>query len=68
MGFLKDLGYVMTYNEYTEFIERYKRKGLMEFIGLWKNYKESNIPLKDLHWGEEIEYHLYTFKEEENEV
>jgi hypothetical protein len=68
MGFLKDLGFVMTYNEYKEFIAAYKQKGIMEFIGLWNMYKDRRIELNDLHWGEEIEYHMYTFKEEENIV
>jgi hypothetical protein len=68
MGFLKDLGFVMTYNEYKEFISMYKQKGIMEFIGIWNTYKDRHIELQDLHWGEEIEYHMYTFKEEENVV
>ena len=43
MGFLKDLGFVMTYNEYKEFIALYKKKGIMEFIGVWNAYKDKRI-------------------------
>ena len=68
MGFLKDLGFVMTYNEYKEFIAKYKQKGIMEFIGVWNAYKDKRLSKEDLHWGEEIEYHMYTFKEEDNRV
>jgi hypothetical protein len=35
----------MTYNEYKEFIQAYKQKGIMEFIGIWNAYKDRRIEL-----------------------
>lgn len=61
MGFLKVLGRVQTYNEYKdkEKIERYKMHGLRQFLALYEGNKDKFIAMKDLKWGEEMEYQLY---------
>ena len=58
----------MTFNEYKEHINCYKKAGLLQFQNLFKRYKDIKINKENLHWGEEIEYHLYSFREEENLV
>jgi hypothetical protein len=68
MGFFTTLGYLMTYNEYKEHVKCYKRAGLIQFTNLIKAHRDRNIEAKDLHWGEEIEYHLYSFREDQNLV
>jgi hypothetical protein len=68
MGFLTVLGYVMTFNEYKAHINCYKKAGLLQFANLFKKYKDIKISKENLHWGEEIEYHLYSFREEEDLV
>jgi hypothetical protein len=68
MGFFTTLGYLMTYNEYKEHVNCYKKAGLKQFENLIKAHRDRKIDKKDLHWGEEIEYHLYSFRENENLV
>ena len=59
MGFLSTKGGVLTYSQYKEKIEQYKRHGLMQFVSVYNAHKNKYIPLKDLKWGEEMEYQLY---------
>ena len=59
MGFLNIQGGVLTYNQYKDKIETYKQHGLMQFASVYNAHKERYIPLKDLKWGEEMEYQLY---------
>ena len=40
----------------------------MQFMKLYNLHKDRQIKEEDLHWGEEIEYHLYTFDEETQKV
>ena len=61
MGFLSIQGGVLTYSEYKDKIETYKRHGLMQFASVYNSHKEKFIPLSDLKWGEEMEYQLYVF-------
>jgi hypothetical protein len=68
MGFLSVNGFLMTYEEYKHWQVRYKRHGLMQFCNLYNTHKARQIPQKDLHWGEEIEYSLYFFDEEHKRV
>ena len=42
--------------------------GLKQFISLYNIHKDRQIEEQDLHWGEEIEYHLYTFDENNQKV
>ena len=58
MGFLKVLGSVQTYNQYKEQekVERYKQHGLKQFLAIYHGNKDKYIPMKDLKWGEEMEY------------
>ena len=59
MGFLQVKGAVLTYSQYREKIEQYKRHGLLQFCSLYNSHKHRSIPLKDLKWGEEMEYQIY---------
>ena len=49
----------MTFSEYKEHCEQYKIMGLKEFIELYKAHKNVHKELKDLKWGEEMEYNLF---------
>ena len=60
MGFLTVNGMLMTFDEYKQKCEHYKTLGLRQYSNLHSIYEKREIPMKDLHWGEEIEYHLYT--------
>jgi len=42
-----------------------KEFGLMQAIALYNKYKDIYIPIKDLHWGEEVEYHTVIFNHDE---
>ena len=63
MGYLTVNGVLMTYAEYKDLQDKYKKHGLMQFVKLYNIHKDRQIAEKDLHWGEEIEYHLYKFDE-----
>ena len=56
MGFLTILGDVLTYDQYKEKIAQYKQHGLNQFISVYEANKGKFIPLKELKWGEEMEY------------
>ena len=68
MGFLSINGYIMTYAEYKKHIKCYKKAGLLQYVQLYKRHKDRFIQAEHLHWGEEIEYQLYSFDEESNFV
>ena len=59
MGFLTINGMLLTYSEYFKLIEHYKIHGVMQFLKLYSIHKDRRIEPRDLHWGEEIEYHIY---------
>ena len=58
MGFLGVKGGVLTYNQYKDKIEFYKRHGLLQFVSLYHAHKGKRIPIDQLKWGEEMEYQL----------
>ena len=68
MGFLTVNGNLMTYDEYKHLINLYRAHGIMQFMKLWNVHKDRQIELENLHWGEEIEYKLYKFDEENQKV
>jgi hypothetical protein len=68
MGFLTVNGVLMTFKEYEALIGQYKAQGIFQFIKLFETHKDKHIAVKDLHWGEEIEYSLYSFKPAERSV
>ena len=68
MGFLNVKGSVLTYNQYKERIESYKRHGLLQFLSIYDGNKDQFIQLDDLKWGEEMEYHLYTCDSNKNVI
>ena len=49
-------------------ITLYRMHGLMQFVKLYKKHVNRQIDAADLHWGEEIEYHMYAFDDEHNTV
>ena len=68
MGFLSIQGGVLTYSQYKDQIETYKKHGLMQFVSVYNSHKSRLIPLKDLKWGEEMEYQLYVFDEQNKSI
>ena len=68
MGFLTVNGILMTYDEYKHLTQLYKMHGLMQFVKLFNIHKDREIDASDLHWGEEIEYHMYAFDDAKEEV
>ena len=68
MGFLTVNGHLMTYDEYKELIMLYKKHGIDQFCKLFRKHKDVQIDAADLHWGEEIEYHMYSFDDQNKEV
>ena len=40
----------------------------MQFVKLFNIHKDRQIDAADLHWGEEIEYHLYKFDKDNQSV
>lgn len=37
---------------------------MIQFAKLYEKHKDKKVEYKDLHWGEEIEYHLYRLDDE----
>jgi ribosomal protein S1 len=68
MGYLTVKGKLMTYNEYKHLIEKYKHRGLLEFLDIYNAHKDKHRERRDLHWGEELEYTLFHFDEKNNKV
>lgn len=64
MGFLVIKGKMMTYLEYKDLIEKYKQRGLLEFLEIYLAHKDRHKERRDLHWGEELEYTLFHMDEE----
>jgi len=49
-------------------IEKYKINGLLQFLHVYMSHKDRFIEKKDLHWGEEIEYSLYSIDQQSRRV
>ena len=64
MGFLNVKGGLLTYNQYKDKMENYKRHGLRQFKSLYNAHKDRYIELADLKWGEEMEYQVMTCDED----
>ena len=64
MGFLTINGMLLTYEEYQQLIDHYKIHGVLQFLKLYQQHKDRRIKPEELHWGEEIEYHIYTLDKE----
>lgn len=67
MGFLNIKGKMLTYEQYKEHIQKYKDRGILEFIELYNEHKDKHKERRDLHWGEELEYmlfHMYVDKKQ----
>lgn len=58
----------MTYDEYKDKQDMFRKHGLLQFIKLFQIHKDRQIDEADLHWGEEIEYHLYKFDQNNQTV
>ena len=61
MGYLTVQGKLLTYSQYKDKCEDYKIHGLNEFLTLFNKHKGVHKEVKDLRWGEEMEYNLYYF-------
>lgn len=68
MGFLTINGMLMTYDEYKGKVECYKTLGLRQYAKLHHAFQEKQIEPQSLHWGEEIEYHLYSLDHKNKQV
>lgn len=68
MGFLTINGMLMTYDEYKSKVNCYKQIGLRQFANYYSIFKDKQIASAQLHWGEEIEYHLYSIDHENRSV
>lgn len=68
MGFLSVNGMLLTFDEYKELVGHYKVHGLLQFIKLFNIHKDRELTPAQLHWGEEIEYHLYSLRSQERRV
>lgn len=58
----------MTYKEYKHLIEKYKQRGILEFLEIYNAHKDKHRERRDLHWGEEMEYTLFVLDEENKRV
>lgn len=61
MGYLNVQGQLLTYNQYKDRVEMYKKHGLTQFLKIFEAHKNREIERENLHWGEEIEYSLFYF-------
>ena len=68
MGLLKVAGKLLTYNEYKDQLEKHKMHGLKQFKSGYLAHKDKYIELKDLKWGEEMEYSIYKYDAELNMI
>ena len=67
MGFLSVQGGVLTYNQYKDRVENYKKHGLNQLVSIFEAHKDRFIPLEQLKWGDEIEYQLYQIGDKNDE-
>lgn len=68
MGFLTTNGMLLTYDQYKNKTRCYNALGLKQFTTLYSKHKDKQIEEQDLHWGEEIEYHLYSVDHDNKQV
>lgn len=59
---------MLTFNEYKHLEDIYKIHGLLQFIKSYEAHKDKQIEVENLHWGDEIEYHLYLLDKEGKSV
>lgn len=65
MGYLTIQGHVVTFNDYKEMLSFYKYHGLRQFLAIYHAHKDRHIEENDLHWGEEIEYSVFSMSDPE---
>ena len=68
MGFLNIKGKMLTYEQYKDLIQKYKDRGILEFIELFNAHKDKKKAPRDLHWGEELEYMLFHLYDDRSEA
>jgi hypothetical protein len=68
MGFLDIKGKMLSYSQYKDLIEKYKQRGILEFIEILKAHKDIHRERRDLHWGEELEYILFHLNDDKHSV
>lgn len=42
--------------------------GVLQFLTLFNIHKDRYLKKEDLHWGEEVEYHIYSFDDASKSV
>ena len=57
MGYLTVKGKMLTYSEYKSEIEKYKWRGLLEFLEIYRGQKDKHRGRKDLHWVKNLSTH-----------
>jgi len=65
MGFLTLKAETYKWLESIPMQDVIKRHGLNQLIKLWKTFSGLQIPIEELKWGEEVEYHVFSLKDEE---
>ena len=65
MGFLTVKTETYTWEESLAFQDIIKQNGLLQLLKLWKINVNVQKKLQDLKWGEELEYHVFSIKDEE---
>lgn len=63
MGFLSDTGQTLDYQEAKNFIDYVKKHGIIQFLNLFKKFKDFKQDDSDIKWGDEVEYHLINIDE-----
>ena len=58
----------MSYESSGEGRKIIKKHAIIQFLKLFEAHKDIEIPLSDLKWGDETEYHLITFEGEGEEL
>ena len=66
MGFLVDVGQTLNYYESKPFIDYIKQHGIIQFLLLYKKFKDINQD--KTFWGDEIENHLLHLDSETNTI
>eukprot|EP00331_Platyophrya_macrostoma_P009164 CAMPEP_0176425816 /NCGR_PEP_ID=MMETSP0127-20121128/11595_1 /TAXON_ID=938130 /ORGANISM="Platyophrya macrostoma, Strain WH" /LENGTH=636 /DNA_ID=CAMNT_0017807011 /DNA_START=33 /DNA_END=1943 /DNA_ORIENTATION=+ len=66
MGYLKDVGNTLSYHESKKHIEGVKKDGIIQFLNLFKKFK--NNEATGLLWGDELEYHLVNIDPETGKI
>ena len=68
MGYIKNNVTTLSWTECIELQDQVKKSGIQQFCNLWARAKDRQIPLERLKWGDEVEYHIVSFKDEQKQA